>query len=84
MTTEFVTTTEYVGLWITPDSEVRQALLPNGRYVKARGHDGAAHQGDYWVEGTHIEYRDDSGNAYRGDFIDGVLHLGGKLMYARD
>jgi hypothetical protein len=75
---------DYTGLWVTADSQVRQALLPNGRYIEARGHLDAAYQGVYWIEGDHIEYRDDTGFTADGDFVDGVLHHGGMVMYARD
>ncbi len=75
---------DYTGLWITADSEVRQVLLPNGRYVEARGHLDVAYQGSYWIEGDHIEYRDDTGYVDSGDFVDGVLHNSGMVMYARD
>ena len=77
-------THNYTGLWTTADGEIRQALLPNGRYVEARGHLGAAYQGTYRIEGTHIEYRDDTGFSADGDFVDGVLHHAGMIMYARD
>lgn len=75
---------DYTGLWITADSHVRQALLPNGRYIEAHGHLEVTYQGVYWIEGDHIEYRDDTGYADSGDFIDGVLHNSGVVMYARD
>lgn len=75
---------DYTGLWVTADSHVRQALLPNGRYIEARGHLDAAYQGVYWIDGDHIEYRDDTGFAADGHFVDGVLHHAGMVMYARD
>jgi hypothetical protein len=77
-------THDYTGLWITEDSEVRQALLPNGRYVEVRGHLDVAYQGTYWIEGDHIEYRDDTGYVDSGDFVDGVLYNSGMVMYAHD
>jgi len=79
-----MTTHDYTGLWVTADSEIRQVLLPNGRYVEARGHLDVAYQGTYWIEGNHIEYRDDTGYVDSGDFVDGVLHNSGMVMYARD
>jgi hypothetical protein len=75
---------DYTGLWITADSEIRQALLPNGRYIEARGHLDVTYQGTYWIEGDHIEYRDDTGYVDSGDFVDGVLHNSGMVMYAHD
>ena len=79
-----MTNHDYTGLWVTADSEIRQALLPNGRYIEARGHLDIAYQGEYCIKGDHIEYRDDTGFAAAGDFIDGVLHHAGMVMYARD
>lgn len=82
--TEMRTTRDYTGLWVTEDGEIRQALLPNGRYVEARGHLEVAYQGDYQIVGDHIEYQDDTGFSAAGDFIGGVLHHAGMVMYARD
>ncbi|KQW86153.1 hypothetical protein ASC89_03610 [Devosia sp. Root413D1] len=75
---------DYTGLWVTEDGEIRQALLPNGRYIEARGHLDVAYQGNYQIVGNHIEYQDDTGFAADGDFIAGVLHHAGMVMYARD
>lgn len=75
---------DYTGLWVTEDGEIRQVLLPNGRYIEARGHLDAAYQGNYQIVGTHIEYQDDTGFTADGDFIAGVLHHAGMVMYARD
>jgi hypothetical protein len=33
------------------------------------------------VTDTHIEYWDDTGFTADGDFIDGVLHHGGMILY---
>lgn len=74
----------YVGLWVTDDGHVRQRLLPNGRYVEARGTRETAYQGRYEVTGDHIEYLDDTGFTADGDFVDGVLHHGGMVMRRRD
>lgn len=54
---EMNATRDYIGLWVTEDGQIRQALLPSGRYVEARGHLEAAYQGDYTIVGTHIESR---------------------------
>lgn len=51
----------YVGMWVTADHHIRQELLPNGRYDEARGTRASAYTGRYWVNGTHIEYKDDTG-----------------------
>lgn len=81
---EMRTTPDYIGLWVTEDGEIRQALLPNGRYVEARGHLEAAYQGNYQIVGNHIEYQDDTGFSADGEFIAGVLHHAGMVMYARN
>ena len=78
------TTRDYIGLWVTEDHNIRQALLPNGRYIEARGHLEAAYQGNYQIVGNHIEYQDDTGFVADGDFIAGVLHHAGMVMYAAD
>ena|SRR5688572_18216639 len=81
---EMGTTRDYIGLWVTQDHSIRQALLPNGRYIEARGHLEAAYQGNYQITGNHIEYQDDTGFSADGDFIAGVLHHAGMVMYAAD
>ncbi|MFL0693001.1 MAG: Atu4866 domain-containing protein [Agrobacterium tumefaciens] len=73
----------YVGLWVTQDGRVRHELLPNNRYVEARGTRERAYEGRYLVTGTHIEYWDDTGFTADGDFINGVLHHGGMILYRR-
>ncbi|MFC5442809.1 Atu4866 domain-containing protein [Rhizobium halophytocola] len=71
----------YVGMWVTDDKRVRHELLPNGRYVEARGHRERAYEGRYKVKGTHIEYWDDTGFAADGDFVDAnTLHHGGMIL----
>jgi len=74
----------YAGLWVTEDGHVRHELLPNGRYVEARGNRERAYEGRYEVTGDHIEYWDDTGFTADGDFIDGVLHHGGMILYRRE
>ncbi|MDX0524493.1 hypothetical protein CN059_23185 [Sinorhizobium medicae] len=73
----------YVGLWVTEDNYIRHELLPNGRYVEARGTRERAYEGRYEVTGTHIEYWDDTGFTADGDFIAGVLHHAGMILYRR-
>lgn len=73
----------YVGLWVTQDGRVRHELLPNNRYVEARGTRERAYEGRYLVTGAHIEYWDDTGFTADGDFINGVLHHGGMILYRR-
>ena len=71
----------YAGMWVTADSHVRHELLPNGRYDEARGDRESAYQGRYEVIGNHVEYWDDTGFTADGDFISGVLHHGGMILY---
>lgn len=73
----------YAGLWVTEDGRIRHELLPDGRYVEARGSRERAYEGRYEVTGTHIEYWDDTGFTADGDFVDGVLHHAGMILYRR-
>jgi hypothetical protein len=73
----------YVGMWVTADGRIRHELLPNGRYDEARGDRESAYQGRYEVTGNHIEYWDDTGFTADGEFIDGVLHHGGMILYRK-
>ena len=82
--TMFTTDHPYVGLWVTEDNRVRHRLLPNGRYVEARGSREAAYEGRYEVTGDHIEYWDDTGFTADGDFVDGVLHHAGMILRRAD
>ena len=71
----------FVGLWVTADGDIRQRLLPGGRYVEARGNREAAYTGDYRIDGTMIYYRDDTGFSADGEFRDDVLYHAGMVMY---
>ena len=72
----------YSGLWVTDDGRVRHELLPNGRYVEARGTRERAYEGRYEVTGTHVEYWDDTGFTADGDFVDAnTLHHGGMILH---
>ena len=71
----------YVGTWVTDDNHVRHELLPSGRYIEARGQRERAYEGRYEVDGTHIEYWDDTGFTADGDFVDAnTLHHGGMIL----
>lgn len=76
-------TPSYSGMWVTQDGRIRHELLPNNRYVEARGSHERAYEGRYEITGDHIEYWDDSGFTADGDFIDGALHHGGMILYRR-
>ncbi|MER9076018.1 Atu4866 domain-containing protein [Mesorhizobium sp. M0904] len=71
----------YVGLWVTGDRHIRHELLPNGRYDEARGDRESAYRGRYEVRGNHIEYWDDTGFTADGEFVEGVLHHAGMILY---
>ncbi|TWB42783.1 putative ligand-binding protein with streptavidin-like fold [Rhizobium sp. ERR 922] len=69
------------GMWVTDDNRVRHELLPNGRYVEARGQRERAYEGRYEVDGTHIEYWDHTGFTADGDFVDAnTLRHGGMIL----
>lgn len=70
-----------IGIWVTADGYIRQELLPNGRYDEARGNGKSTYQGRYEVDGTHIQYWDDTGFEAGGEFIDDVLHHVGMKFY---
>lgn len=81
MTNEHTTAEHpYLGTWVTADGQVRQQLLPGGRYDEARGEVESAYTGSYEITGDHIHYRDDTGFTAEGDFVDGVLHHVGMVM----
>jgi hypothetical protein len=73
----------YVGLWVTEDGYIRHELLPNGRYVEARGNRENAYQGRYEVTGEHIDYWDDTGFTADGEFINDVLHHAGMVLHRK-
>lgn len=79
-----MTAQAYSGLWVTADGYIRHELLPNGRYVEARGETEKAYEGRYLILGDHIEYRDDTGFTADGDFRDGILYHSGMVLYRRD
>lgn len=71
----------YLGMWVTPDGNIRQELLPNGRYDEARGSRTSAYRGRYEVRGGHIDYWDDTGFTADGEFVDeNTLHHGGMVF----
>jgi Agrobacterium tumefaciens protein Atu4866 len=74
----------YVGMWMTEDSYIRHELLPNGRYIEARGERENAYQGRYEVTGNHIDYWDDTGFTADGEFISGVLYHAGMVLYRQE
>lgn len=72
----------YVGMWVTADGQIRQELLPDGRYDEARGQRESAFTGRYEVRGNHIDYWDDSGFTADGTFVtDDELHHGGMIFH---
>jgi hypothetical protein len=75
---------KYAGVWVTGDGYIRHELLPDGRYVEARGAIERAYEGHYRVEGNHIDYKDDTGFVADGEFHDGILYHAGMVLYRRD
>ncbi len=74
----------YVGMWVTADNRIRHELLPNGRYVEARGDRERAYEGRYKVTGNYIEYWDDTGFTADGTFVEpDVLHHAGMVLYRK-
>ncbi|APO97320.1 Atu4866 domain-containing protein [Xanthomonas vesicatoria] len=72
----------YIGMWVTRDGQIRQALLANGRYDEARHARQSAYQGRYEVTGNTIHYWDDSGFTADGRFVGAdELHHGGMVFY---
>jgi Agrobacterium tumefaciens protein Atu4866 len=71
----------YAGVWVTRDGRIRHELLPDGRYVEARGARKNAYQGRYWLTGDHIDYQDDTGFTADGEFRNGILHHAGMILY---
>jgi hypothetical protein len=74
---------DYLGMWVTEDGFVKHELLPGNRYDEARGNRKSAYQGQYWIKGNHIEYKDDTGFTADGDFRDGILYHGGMILHKR-
>ena len=79
-----MTANNYAGLWVTGDGHIRHELLANGRYVEARGTREKAYEGQYWIDGDHIDYKDDTGFTADGEFKDGILYHAGMVLYRRD
>ncbi|WP_205049075.1 Atu4866 domain-containing protein [Paracoccus sp. SY] len=70
----------FLGMWVTADGQIRHELLPDNRYVEARGTCERAYTGRYEVTGHHIEYWDDTGFTADGEFVDGVLFHAGMVL----
>jgi ketosteroid isomerase-like protein len=82
MTQTIEQTKGYIGIWVTKDGYIRQELLPGNRYDEARGNRQSAYQGEYYVKGNDIFYKDDTGFTADGKFIDeNTLHHGGYIFY---
>jgi len=74
-------TNPYIGMWVTKDGYIRHELLPNNRYIEARGSRKNAYQGSYQITGNHIDYKDDTGFTADGEFKDGILYHAGMILY---
>ena len=74
----------YIGMWVTANGYIRHELLSGNRYDEARGDSKSAYQGSYKVTGNHIDYKDDTRFTAEGDFINGVLHHAGMILYKEE
>lgn len=74
-------TKAYIGTWVTKDGYIRHQLLPDNRYDEARGNREHAYLGAYWVNGNHIDYKDDTGFTADGEFKDGILYHAGMILF---
>lgn len=70
----------WLGTWEDPGRGLQQHLTCDGRYSETRGGRADAYTGRYWVRGTRITYRDDSGFWAFGELVDGTLHHAGFVM----
>ncbi|MBP2548802.1 hypothetical protein J2858_001718 [Neorhizobium galegae] len=75
-----MTSHAYTGLWVTADGHIRHALLPNGRYVEARGSREGAYKGRYEIKGDQIFYKDDTGFTADGEFRNDILYHAGMVL----
>lgn len=71
-------------MWVTTDGYIRHELLPDGRYDEARGKRKSAYQGNYKIDGDHIDYKDDTGFTADGDFINGILYHAGMVLHKEE
>lgn len=71
----------YLGTWIDQNDFVHQHLTADGRYDETRGGRPHAFQGDFWITGDRIDYRDDLGFWAFGEFVDGTLHHAGYTFH---
>lgn len=68
---------ERLGTWVDESGFIRQSLTSDGRYDETRGGREHAFQGDFWITGDRIDYRDDLGFWAFGEFLgDRLQHAG--------
>jgi hypothetical protein len=68
---------ERLGTWVDENEFVHQSLTADGRYDETRGGREHAFQGDFWITGDRIDYRDDLGFWAFGEFSgDSLQHAG--------
>lgn len=65
------------GTWVDENDFVHQHLTEDGRYDETRGGREHAFQGDFWITGDRIDYRDDLGFWAFGEFDGGTLQHAG-------
>mgnify|MGYP003664399921 CR=1 FL=1 len=68
---------QYIGMWVTVYGNIRHELLPNNRYVEARGNQKSAYQ----VLGNQIDSKDDTGFTADGAFRNGILYHAGMVLF---
>lgn len=72
---------ERLGTWIDEDDFVHQHLSADGRYDETRGGRPHAFQGNFWINGDRIDYRDDLGFWAFGEFSGNVLEHAGYTFH---
>jgi hypothetical protein len=72
-----------LGTWIDENDFVHQHLTADGRYDETRGGREHAFQGDFWITGNRIDYRDDLGFWAFGEFAEDSLQHAGYTFHRR-
>ncbi|WP_341395923.1 Atu4866 domain-containing protein [Arthrobacter sp. G119Y2] len=72
---------ERLGTWIDENGFVHQHLTADGRYDETRGGREHAYQGNFWINGDRIDYRDDLGFWAFGEFTGNTLQHAGYTFH---
>lgn len=70
----------WTGTWTDDRRDMKQHLLPGGRYSETRQRRTGAWTGRYWVREDRITYLDDTGFWAFGQLLAGVLHHAGFVL----